>query len=386
MSNRWVVLAAGIAMQVVLGGLYAWSVFVPRLIEDHAFSKGQCGLVFGVSIAVFTVAMIGGGRLLDRRGPRLTAFVGALLFTSGYVLASLSDGHFWVLLLAIGGFSGAGIGFGYVCPLTVGMKWFPARKGLITGIAVAGFGGGGMLLSWVASGALGQGVDVLRFFAWLGVLAGAVLVVASLLLAVPDAPAAGPDGSRSPLPSALRSAVFLLSALGMFAGTFSGLLVIGNLTPIATAHGVSLSTAAHGVSAFALGNASGRVLWGHLCDRLQERTIPLSLAFLAVGILLLPSARTDGVFLAIAIALGFGFGANFVVYASVLSRRYGIDAFPRLYPLCFLGYGLAGVTGPPLGGFLADVTGSYNSSVYASVGLLALATAATGIGLRPRRV
>ncbi|HMA62058.1 MAG TPA: MFS transporter, partial [bacterium] len=166
MKNKWVNLIAGIIIQTILGGIYAWSIFVPHLINNYGLSKGQCGTIFGVSIAVFTLAMTLAGRILSRRGPRFTASIGAVLFLVGYLIASFSGGSFIILLVGIGLFAGSGIGFGYVCPLSVGMQWFPKHKGFITGVAVAGFGGGAIILSSVASHFLNAGMNVLIFFRW----------------------------------------------------------------------------------------------------------------------------------------------------------------------------------------------------------------------------
>lgn len=154
MSNhplkKWLVLGAGVVLQAVLGGIYAWSAFVPPLYEQAGLSKGQCGSIFGLAIATFAIAMIPAGKFLQRFGPRLTAAIGSILFGVGYLLASYSNGSFVGLLLSYGLVVGVGIGFGYVCPLTTGMKWFPDNKGLVTGVAVAGFGGGAIILSSVA--------------------------------------------------------------------------------------------------------------------------------------------------------------------------------------------------------------------------------------------
>lgn len=380
MKNRHVILSAGIVIQCILGGVYAWSVFVPYLSKGYGLTKAQCGNVFGLSIAVFTIAMIAAGRLLPRLGPRLTAGFGAVLFAAGYAVASLSGGRYGLIVLGIGVLSGAGIGFGYFCPLTVGMQWFPKHKGLITGIAVAGFGGGAILLSAVASAFLDREMDVLTFFGWIAVVPGTILLISAALLAVPDQT----DSTSGELPriaAGWKSPAFLVCTLGMFAGTFAGLLVVGNLAPIALDNGLSGATAVRGVSAFAVGNAVGRILWGALFDRVHERAIPLSLILFAACLTLLPWTGGATGFLLISVALGFGFGSNFVIYASSISRQFGVDVFARLYPICFLAYGFAGTTGPGLGGKLADITGSYSLPVYLSTGVLVLAALVTWRGL-----
>lgn len=380
MKNRWIVLGAGILIQTILGGIYAWSIFVPALMEDYGLNQGQCGTIFGLAIATFTLTMIAGGRLLAVKGPRLTALIGAGLFTGGYLTAAASGGHYPTLLVGISLLSGAGIGFGYVCPLTVGLQWFPKRKGLITGVSVAGFGSGAILLSSLATWGLDSGMDVLRIFAWVGAIAGTLLIMGALLLATPGGEKR--VVSRQSVLSDVMTWPFLLCLFGIFMGTFSGLLVIGNLSPICLDAGLSLDMAAVAVSVFAVGNGLGRIVWGFLFDRFRYKTIPVSLASFGLIVLLLSAVGHTWLVMFSAGLLGFAFAANFVIYASALSSCFHVDSFPRLYPICFLGYGLAGVFGPGVGGHLADVTGHFHSALFLSSGMVAFAASVTAIGLR----
>jgi len=371
MKNRWLVLGAGVVIQTILGGIYAWSTFVPWLIHTHDLTAGQCGFIFGLTIASFTVAMTFAGRVLIKKGPRFTAAIGAALFMTGYLLASVSNGSFPMLLFSIGGIVGAGIGFGYVCPLSVGMKWFPKKKGLVTGVAVAGFGGGAILLSSVSESLLVAGMDVLVFFRWLGLFAGLILFVAAMFLVEP------PSSKKSSVKNTGKPGVwnlpFGIISLGMFAGTFAGLLIVGNLTPLVMMGGLTEGQAVLSVSIFALGNASGRIIWGHLSDRLGYSSIPISLGIFALLGLLLLIPLPKGILFIIVGFLGFGFGANFVIYASAVSRFFGIESFPRIYPICFLAYGFAGLIGPGIGGLLADYTGSYRTALILSISIVAIA-------------
>ncbi len=375
MNNRWLILAAGCLIQTILGGIYAWSTFVPYLSKDYGLSSGQCGLIFGLAILTFTSTMILAGRVLTQKGPRFTAMIAAGLFTLGYLLASWSAGSFGWMLLALGCVAGGGVGFGYVCPLTIGMKWFPDKKGLVTGVTVSGFGAGAILLAVAAEHVLLKGVGVLVFFRWYGIGAGLILLTAALLLREPP----GAQGSHPETGgrTARLNGPFTLSLLGMFAGTFAGLLIIGNLTPIVLQAGLTEVQAALAVSLFAVGNGAGRMVWGKLFDQWHYPCIPWSLgAFaLAAGFLLLPLPA--GMLLASVVLAGFCFGANFVVYASAISRHYGVHEFPRLYPVCFMAYGIAGVTGPWLGGTLADHTGNYQAAIVICVVAAAAAAAAT---------
>lgn len=378
-KNRWLILIAGIIIQSILGGIYAWSVFTPKLIETYELSKGQSSTIFGLCIAVFTISMIAGGRMLSALGPQCTAFLGGVLFAAGYLVASASNGNYLLLLLGISVLSGCGIGFGYVCPLTVGMQWFPKHKGLITGVAVAGFGGGAVVLSSVASYFLDhRSMGVLTFFMWIALVAGGLLVLSALVLDVP-AHTKQTVVTKS-ITKDLFSLPFFICLFGIFTGTFAGLLIVGNLTPIVRGAGHSKELAAVAVSVFAVGNALGRILWGFLFDRIRYAAIPASLGSFGIMMLLLVFVmdHVAGIMVCAGL-LGFGFGANFVVYASALSSHFDLASFPRLYPICFLGYGLAGVIGPGVGGFIADATGSYNTALHLSIGMIAVATVVTAL-------
>jgi OFA family oxalate/formate antiporter-like MFS transporter len=157
----------------------------------------------------------------------------------------------------------------------------------------------------------------------------------------------------------------------MFSGTFAGLLVSGNLKPMYLDLGLSEYQAALSIPLFAVGNTLGRLLWGRIHDRLGSRkTILLSLGTLFFS-LLPPLFLTDGEsLLAAAVLVGFGFGSCFVVYASSVAERFGVQHLPRLYPLCFTGYGLAALLAPAAGGWIADSFGSYSGALMLGAGVL----------------
>mgnify|MGYP001580413209 FL=1 len=148
--NRWLVVTGAIIIQRALGALYAWSVFTARLTDQagaYAFSASETAWVFSTGLATFAIVMVMAGRILPKSGPRPLAIAGGLLLGAGFVAGGLFGETFWVQLLCIGLVAGAGIGLAYVVPIAVCVKWFPDKKGLITGLAVAGFGFGATI--WV---------------------------------------------------------------------------------------------------------------------------------------------------------------------------------------------------------------------------------------------
>src|SRR6056297_137971 len=379
--KRWIVLIAGVILQLIIGGVYAWSVFVPALESEYQFTKGQSALIFGLIIAVFSLAMIPAGRSLKRFGPRKTAAFGAVLFGGGYLLASMVGGNYLLTLLSLGVLSGTGIGFVYICPLTVGMQWFPEKKGVVTGVSVAGFGGGAVALSSVATFLVQQpDIYILDVFRILGITLGLLAFVGALLLSTPDHHSAKTTKTSPDLKNILISREFLIVALGMFGGTFAGLLIVGNLKPLLLSSNVPELQATLAVSLFAVGNATGRVVWGNLFDRFgPQRTIMISLTSLGVGLILLMLPLPSPLLLAVVLFVGTGFGSCFTVYALSTESMFGIDAFSTVYPMVFLGYGVAALTGPVLGGIIADSAGSYVPSIILSAVVIAVALSAVGL-------
>ena len=154
-------------MQVALGAVYAWSVFRNPLSKQFGWSIPQITLTFTISICVLGVASFFGGLWLNRKGPRVVALTGGFLYGLGVFLASFSAHKLWWLYLSYGVIGGVGLGLGYIVPVAVLVKWFPDRRGLITGIAVGGFGAGALVTAPVATRLI-QSVGVLQTFAYLG--------------------------------------------------------------------------------------------------------------------------------------------------------------------------------------------------------------------------
>jgi OFA family oxalate/formate antiporter-like MFS transporter len=353
------VILASVIIQAALGGVFAWSVFVPPLREAFGLTAGQAGSIFGLSIASFTVSMVFSGRLQDAKGPRLVAALGALLFASGYLIASVSGGAFPILLLGMGLLTGVGIGFGYVGPLATCIKWFPDRKGLVTGVAVAGFGGGAIFLSALTEYLLGRGMGVLEIFRWVGLAYGTLVLVSAMFLRLP--PQAGVDTPlvRTPAEQLLRQRDFLALLTGMFSGTFGGLLVVGNLKPMGLVAGLTEPQAVSAVGVFAAANALGRIFWGVVYDRIGRTSVLFKLVLLAGGVSLISSAHTTWIFMTATAMVGTAFGGCFVLYAAQVAGIYGHERVGSVYPMVFLAYGVAGLLAPAGGGFILDISGSY---------------------------
>src|SRR5438105_9502805 len=143
--NRWYVALAGVFIQVALGAVYAWSVFRTPLVNQFGWSISEVTLTFTISILVLGIAAFFGGLWLNHKGPRIVAVTGGALYGLGVFLASFSANKLWWLYLSYGLIGGIGLGFAYIVPVSGLLKWFPDRRGLITCIAVGGFGAGAFI-------------------------------------------------------------------------------------------------------------------------------------------------------------------------------------------------------------------------------------------------
>jgi OFA family oxalate/formate antiporter-like MFS transporter len=386
---KYGILVSSVVILICLGGIYAWSALVPALASIAHLSVAKSQILFGCLFGVFTLSMVLAGKLLDRFGPRPIAMVGGLLFGGGYMIASYSNGVFPWMLLGISLLVGMGTGAGYVCSLTTCMKWFPERRGLVTGISMAGFGGGAVLLSTLAERLFSDGMHVLVMFRWIGLVYGVALLLSAWTLRFPTP---GRTARRKATPSIrvlVRDPFFLALVLGMFCGTFAGMLIIGSLKPIALAAGIPALPAAAAISVFAAGNATGRITWGWISDRTDERMIPVKLATILVPLACLLWANSPMFFIVLSFAIGFGFGACFVIYAAQVASQYGLARVAGIYPIVFLAYGVAGMAGPSIGGWMYESRSSYTPAIALSCFVVAAGMAGSQSLLRkaqsPRR-
>jgi len=360
MSKKYSTVIASFVIMLCIGSVYAWSLVASQLMGKYDFSAFESQLVFGFIIAIFPVTMIFVGQLGKRMGHRYFGYICGLLFAFGYWIAGSSDGNFFMILLGVGIFSGVGTGFGYWVSLTSPLQWFPERKGLIAGIAAAGFGLGAVFMSELLEILLSRGFGILELLKIIGVAYGVVIVVFSTLIFQAQSQE-GEDVAHIKLSAFIGSKIFKKLCAGIFLGTFAGLLIIGSLGIIANQHGIPSGIVAIGVALFAVANFMGRLLWGVFSDYFgADLSIFLALLFQSIAILALNLfALTHLLYLAIAACIGFGFGGNFVLFARETAQLYGVENLGIVYPYVFLGYAIAGIAGPMSGGYLYDVFGSF---------------------------
>lgn len=363
--NKYLTVLASFGIMLCIGSIYAWSLIADELMQQYNFTASQSQIVFGTVIAVFPVSMIFVGQWGRRANPRLLGFLSGGLFLGGYMLAGHSQGSFLIIWTGIGLIGGVATGIGYWLSLTIPVQWFPARKGLITGIAAAGFGLGAVLMSSIAESMLATGKDVLQLFSVIGLWYGMAIVILANFVRTSTTEV---NSKKLPARAYLRSPIFKRLLLGILLGTFAGLLIIGNLKIIGGQAHLATHTLVLGVSFFAVANFTGRILWGFIADYTgAPLAICCALLLQAIAILSLNLVElSEALYLLIAFMIGLGFGGNFVLFAKETAHVFGIGNLGVVYPFVFLGYAIAGITGPFAGGLLYDLSGAYAEAIFLS--------------------
>jgi OFA family oxalate/formate antiporter-like MFS transporter len=383
-------------MQVALGAVYAWSVFRAPLVKQFGWSISEVTLTFTISIFVLGIAAFLGGLWLNRKGPRLVAITGGILYGLGVFLASFSANKLWWLYLSYGLIGGIGLGLSYIVPVAVLVKWFPDRRGLITGIAVGGFGAGALITAPVATRLI-QSVGVLNTFAYLGIAYLIVTVVASLFMQNPPegwrpegwTPTASQTLQRSvrdyTLSEALKSWQWYALWLLLFLNTFAGISIISQEAPIFQEMvGVSAVVAASMVGIASIGNAFGRVFWAWVSDLITRRAT--FFAMFALQVLLfwfLPSIITVSFMTIITFVVLMCYGGGFGTMPAFAADYFGSKNVGPIYGLMLTAWGCASAVGPLLIAYMRQTTGSYHGALHIIAGVMAVSALVPILVSRP---
>ena len=382
-NNRWVIAVAGVFLQIALGAVYAWSVFRVPLSKQFGWSISEVTLTFTISIFVLGISAFFGGLWLNRKGPRVVALTGGGLYGLGVFLASFSHDLWW-LYLSYGVIGGIGLGLAYIVPVAVLVKWFPDRRGLITGIAVGGFGAGALITAPVATRLI-QSVGVLSTFAYLGIAYLILTVVAGFFMQNPPdgwklqgwVPTATETSHRTgrdfTLGAALRTWQWYALWLLLFLNTCAGISIISQEAPVfQELTGVSAAIAASMVGLASIGNAFGRVFWAWISDSITRRAT--FLAMFAAQVLLfwfLPNIATASLMTIVTFAVLMCYGGGFGTMPAFAADYFGPKNVGPIYGLMLTAWGCASAFGPLLIAHMREVDGTYRGALHVIAGVMA---------------
>lgn len=399
--SRWWRLVGGLMMTLALGTLYAWSVFVTPLENEFGWKRAQTSTVFTLAVVTFAASLLLAGRLQDRFGPFWFSVAGSMLITLSFFLFAHTSSLLY-LFFSYGVLGGVGNGFGYSTVVPVMSKWFPDKRGLAIGLALAGYGGGSAIFGTLAN------LVLFPRFGWrmsCVILSGIFLVMtmtAAFLLknppmrshvasSTPAIPTGSPLGAAVGVcqftPSeVLRTPAFYLLWLGFGLGSTAGLMVISQLIPFATSQGIASATLATlGLVMGAFGNVSGRILSGWLSDwlgRLNTLRVVLVMSAMAMPALYWVGARVIALYVLIFIVY-FCYGTQASVNPAAVADFWGTRYAGTNYGLLFTAWGFAGLLGPTIGGVLFDRYKNYAVAFYTGAALAVVALICVVVARRP---
>ncbi len=400
LANRWAIAAAAVVMQICLGAVYGWSVFVNPLIAGEHWTRTQVTLTFTLALAVLGIGTIVGGMWQDRVGPRLVASVAGVLYGAGYIVASFAVGqHSLVgLYLGYGVISGLGMGMGYICPVALMTKWFPDRRGLMTGVAVMGYGAGAVIMSLIAPHQIIT-AGIPQTFLVFGI-AYLILVVASAQ-AFSNPPAGWRPQGWEPrtavaraagtedfeVGEALRTPQFWLLWVMLFLNVSAGIMIISQASPMGQQM-VKLTAvkAASIVLALSICNALGRVFWAWISDYIGRARVYMLLYAIQAGIFfLLPRLDSVATFTAAVAVIGLCYGGGFGTMPSFTADFFGARKMGGIYGWILLAWGAAAIPSPLLMAHLRETTGNFTDAIRIIAIVLTLSIGLPLLAKRPSR-
>jgi len=390
-----IIAVAGVVMQVALGAVYAWSVFREALAEQYGTSVTAVNTTFSITILALGFAAFVGGLWMGRSGPRIVAITAGILYGVGIFLASFAGSSLPLLYLTYGLVAGVGIGLGYIVPVATLIKWFPDKRGFITGVAVAGFGGGAFVTAFIAK-ALVSSVGVFQTFAILGVIYLIMVVGAALFMKTPPEgwkpegwePDTTESSDRSGVDYDLGGALrhwqwYALWAL-LFLNVSAGISIIVEAAPMAQEiAGVNATVAAGLVSIISVANALGRFGWAWLSDAIGRKWVFFTMFLLqAVLFFLLPLVSVYFLLAILAFAIVSCYGGGFGTMPAFAADYFGSANVGKIYGLMLTAWGFGGVLGPLLISYILDTTKSYTLAFYIIAAIM-LGSAVVAFIVRP---
>ncbi len=369
--NRMIPVIAAIVIQLCLGTAYIWSVFQAGIAQSlFAGNNANAALTFSILLAVLGIGSTIGGKMQDKIGSRLTVIIGGLVLAFGFFFASFTTTSApWVLWITYGVLGGLGMGFIYSTTIACAQKWYPDKRGLITGVIVSALGFGGVLFTplveWIidnfGNGIAGQGE--LISFKILAIIFAVVCTVCGWFIQNPPAdyvpagwiPKDANSRAAALMPSqALKTPQLYLLAFSLMLACMGGLMMIGFAKPIAVARGLE-ETATVGVLAITLFNSLGRLFWGGVSDKLgRKKTIVLLLALTTILSLCVNIAAGYMIYVLIA-CIGFAYGGFLSTFPAFTADLFGAKYNATNYGIVLVGFGIGAVVSSYIAGYYKNI-------------------------------
>ena len=390
-KNRWFMAMAAMAIHICIGSVYAWSVYVNPIQSTMNWTLTDVTITFSVAIFFLGLSAALMGKFVESKGPRAAATLAAVLFGLGTVgsgLAIYLESKI-LLYLTYGVLGGAGLGIGYISPVSMLVKWFPDRRGMATGLAIMGFGFASAI-SGPAIKILIDAVGISSTFYILGSIYFIIMFTAAQYLANPpegymperlsNAINAGKKKIKEDLVNitrneAVKTARFYGLWIMLFINVTCGIAIISVASPLLQeVIGISALAAASAVGLMGIFNGTGRIIWASVSDYLT-RPVVFIIFFITqiIAFYLLTTVTSVLLFTILVYYIMTCYGGAFASVPAYIGDIFGTKELGAIHGYILTAWALAGLAGPIIIAYVKDTTGSYSGTLYVFVGLFFVA-------------
>lgn len=360
-EKSWLIILGTVIAQLGLGTIYTWSLFNQPLVNMFGWELSKVSMTFSITSFSLAFATLFAGKLQEKLGIKKLVTICGILLGTGLILTSRIN-SISMLYITAGIIVGFADGAAYITTLSNCIKWFPNKKGLISGLSVGAYGTGSLVFKYINGSFINSNGALSTFLIW-GIIAMVLIVTGAQLLK--DAPAKITTGNNLAernfsVKEMLRTKEAYLLFIMFFTACMSGLYLIGIVKDIGVEMvGLSASTAANAVAMVAIFNTAGRIILGTLSDKIGGlKVIFFTFTVTAISVLVLSLVPLNfGIFFACVAGIAFCFGGNITVFPPIVGEFFGLDNQTKNYGIIYQGFGIGAISGSviasALGGFKA---------------------------------
>ncbi|MDT8718173.1 OFA family MFS transporter [Clostridium sp. 19966] len=362
-EKRFLILLGTIITQIGLGTIYTWSLFNQPIADKFGWKLSKVTVTFSIASFALAFATLFVGKIQDKIGIRKMISLAGIVMGLGLILTSKAN-SLTMLYITAGIVVGAADGIGYMASLSNCIKWFPDKKGLISGIAVGSYGAGSLIFKYINSDIINSRGVTVAFLSW-GIIACLMVTGGAQLLRDAKVSAAASENKAknydyTPKEMLKKKEAYLLFIM-MFTACMSGLYIIGIVKDIGVSMaGLSVSVAANAVAMVAIFNTAGRIILGALSDKVGRlKVIAFALSVTAVSVFVMNTVHMNfAIFFACVAGIAFSFGGNITVFPALVGEFFGLKNHSKNYGIIYQGFGIGALSGS----VIANIAGSFKAT------------------------
>jgi MFS transporter, OFA family, oxalate/formate antiporter len=371
-EKNWLIVVGSMIAQLGLGTIYTWSLFNQPLVNMFGWDLNKVSMTFSITSFALAFSTLFAGKLQEKIGIKKLVTICGILLGIG-LIASSKVNSIVMLYITAGIVVGAADGMAYITILSNCIKWFPNKKGIISGLSVGAYGTGSLLFKYI-NGSMINSAGVLKTFLIWGIIAMILIVIGAQFLKDAEVKSVNLNSISNKnsftVKEMLKTKEAYLLFIMFFAACMSGLYLIGVVKDIGVEMvGLNVSTAANAVAMVAIFNTAGRIILGALSDKIGGlKVIFITFAVTAISVLALSFVHLNfGIFFACVAGIAFCFGGNITVFPAIVGEFFGVENQTKNYGVIYQGFGIGAISGS----IISSVIGSFKGT-FVVVGIMCI--------------